>query len=63
MATVKFFTGTENQLKSKQIEDGAIYVVTDTSKLAVDINNKRITMGELNFSTQEDVQNLIKTFN
>lgn len=42
MATAKFKYGAKAKLQSQPVDDGAIYVTTDTNELAVDIDGKRI---------------------
>ena len=44
MAKAKLYTGTKAKIDAKAIENGAIYAATDKNVLAVDINNKRITL-------------------
>lgn len=41
-AIAKFKSGTKSTLDSKPIDNGAIYVTTDTQELAVDIEDQRI---------------------
>lgn len=41
MAQVKFYSGTKSQIDSKQIENGALYLSTDTKSLYIDLNDIR----------------------
>jgi hypothetical protein len=44
LAKTKFYTGTQAKIDAKAIENGAIYAATDKNILAIDVNNKRISV-------------------
>lgn len=44
MNAVKFYTCSSEQLQEYNVDNGAIYVVTDTKELYVDINNQRLNL-------------------
>ena len=50
MAQIKFYSGLDNSIKSKPIENGAIYLSTDSNKLNkfyVDLNGIRYKIGDI----------------
>ena len=45
MALVKFIQSTESKISSASISNGTFYVSTDTKKLYIDINGRRVQIG------------------
>lgn len=43
---VKFYNGTKAKVDAKSIEEGALYVSTDTSELLADLGGKRLVVGK-----------------
>ena len=46
MAIIKFFQGTKEELDSKPIEDGALYVTTVTKELFLDNEEERLEISK-----------------
>lgn len=42
MSNIKFYFGREEKVNNKAIEDGSIYITTDTKKMYADLQGKRI---------------------
>lgn len=42
MPNVKYKYGTKDQLTNSAVDDGTIYITTDTKELAVDLDGERI---------------------
>lgn len=56
MAIAKFYSGTKQQLDAKSIENGAVYITTDTEEFLVDLDNKRIPLTDIeSISNQEAI--------
>jgi hypothetical protein len=62
LAKAKFYTGTQAKIDAKAIENGAIYAATDKNVLAVDVNNKRVSLDADAISTNSsDISSLKET--
>lgn len=46
MALVKFIQSTEDKINSASVSNGTFYVSTDTKKLYIDINGRRVQIGD-----------------
>lgn len=46
MAQVKFYNSTKSKIGSAALEEGAVYIATDTSELLTDLGGKRLTIGK-----------------
>lgn len=56
MALVKFYSDTQAKIASHAIENGALYVATDSGKMYVDINGARHEIGETQPVSWGDIQ-------
>ena len=56
MALVKFYSDTQAKIASHAIENGALYVATDSGKMYVDINGVRHEIGETQPVSWGDIQ-------
>lgn len=44
MSNIKFYFGREEKVNNKAIEDGSIYITTDTKKMYADLQGKRVNL-------------------